>query len=149
MFYHVGRAKYINIFSELLILNFEQIPIHTLMKSDVDICIFQLKIFTHIWHCPNRLLVHYWHIRYRSPTLHIFFNVIKPTYYDHFDSQFYFYYFMPSTKMFTKRAGQMPTCLFRNEFHSTLTWILWSLLLIWSLHLQSDYFIPLWKVIKV
>ena len=56
---------------------------------------------------------------------------------------------MPSTKMFTMRAGQMPTCLFWNEFHSTLTWILWSLLLIWSLHLQYDYFISLWEAIKV
>ena len=51
--------------------------------------------------------------------------------------------------MFTMRAGQMPTCLFWNEFHSTLTWILWSLLLIWSLHLQYDYFISLWEAIKV
>jgi hypothetical protein len=40
MFYHVGRAKYINIFSKLFFL--EQIPVHTLVKSDVDICPFQL-----------------------------------------------------------------------------------------------------------
>ena len=33
---------YINIFSELFLLNFEQIPVHTLVKSDVDICPVQL-----------------------------------------------------------------------------------------------------------
>ena len=33
---------YFNIFSELFILNFEQIPAHTLVKSDVDICPVQL-----------------------------------------------------------------------------------------------------------
>ena len=54
------------------------------------------------------------------------------------------------TKMFPKWAGQMPTHFNNhNEFHSTLTWILWSLLLIWSLHLQYDYFISLWEAIKV
>ncbi len=37
---------YINIFSKLFFfLNFEQIPAQTLVKSDVDICTFQLKIF--------------------------------------------------------------------------------------------------------
>jgi hypothetical protein len=42
-------------------------------------------------------------------------------------------------KMFTMRAGQMPTYFINhNEFHSTLTWIMWSLLLIWSLPLQFD-----------
>jgi hypothetical protein len=43
-----GPNIYINIFSELFILNFEQTPAHTLVKSDVDICTFQLTIFTHI-----------------------------------------------------------------------------------------------------
>ncbi len=33
---------YINIFSELFLLNFEQIPVHTLVKSEVDICPYQL-----------------------------------------------------------------------------------------------------------
>ncbi len=59
-------------------------------------------IFTHIWHCPNRLLVHYWHIRYRSPTIHISSNVFNPAYYDHFIFIILsFYYSMPSTKRFT------------------------------------------------
>jgi hypothetical protein len=44
-----GPNIHINIFSELIFfLNFEQIPAHTLVKSDVDTCTFQLKIFTHI-----------------------------------------------------------------------------------------------------
>jgi hypothetical protein len=35
---------YINIFSELffILIFLEQIPVHTLVKSDVDICPFQL-----------------------------------------------------------------------------------------------------------
>ena len=46
--------------------------------------------------------------------------------------------------------GKCPLISFyHNKFHSTLTWILWSLLLIWSLHLQFDYFISLWEAIKV
>ena len=35
--------------------------------------------------------------------------------------------------------GKCPLISFNhNEFHSTLTWILWSLWLIWSLHLHLD-----------
>ena len=34
--------KYITIFSELFFVNLEQIPDHNLVKSDVDICPFQL-----------------------------------------------------------------------------------------------------------
>ena len=76
---------YINIFSELFYTDFSWT---NSCSHSCEIWCWYLSIstliFTHIWHCPNRLLVHYWHIRYWLPTIHISSNVFNPAYYDHF-----------------------------------------------------------------
>jgi hypothetical protein len=143
MFYHVGRAKYINIniFSKQFAWTSNTTLVHTFVKSDVDICPFQLY-FSHI---SDIVQTDYLSIIAildidRAPyTCFLMwslpFIMITFTY-----NIAILHYLMPSNKR-VNLVGRANAHMFHfwNKLCSTLNWIMWSLLSIWSLSIHFDY----------
>ncbi len=83
MFYHVGQAKYITIFSELfwfwILSKFLFTLLWNLMLTFVH---FKFIFHTYLT-LSKQIAVYFWHTRHRSHTIHMLSNVINFDYYDH------------------------------------------------------------------